>query len=448
MYKRQQLQNKKIRAPKSQVASRFNAPKQNQIAAKESEGKAPVKVRESVFTLDDHKKQLSAWIEAERIPGKFQAWFTKDADPMNADWRIKTVYKGTVELLEIEAPVRKMETPEVATAIYEQLRKEHLRAFRKSIRQIWLRSTGDGRFAVLVQANLRGKNSAHASKTFVDFIQRSCPEVISLHFIQCKPDHLFDPAMVQSMHTDAKRIFGSDFMPIAGTGFVMHVLDWAPRIKDAWISLPQRIADAIHPAKEDKLFEFYSASCYVGASLANVFSSVECMDCRESAMQSAKQNARILLDGNLKFHRQKIEASAIAKFFGKAQNDGRWTFYFNLPGDDPLPTGVIQTAASSRPERILIQTSNLEIAAKEIRKLRSEGYVLRKSIPLYLEPGSPKIEVLFIFVPDREGLLGHNPANMAKSKNVQRPKERLDRAKSGDIPHFVQKTPTFRQRKD
>ena len=33
----------------------------------------------------------------------------------------------------------------------------------------------------------------------------------------------------------------------------------------------------------------------------------------------------------------------------KAANEGRWTFYFNLPGDEPLATGVVQTAASARP---------------------------------------------------------------------------------------------------
>lgn len=414
---------------------------------KEDETK-PVKIQASAFTLEDHKKQLAAWIEAEHIPGKFQAWYTAPADPTHSDWRIKSVYKGPQELLEVEVPVRKMDVPDIVTQILSQLRKDHLRAFRKSIRQIWLRATGDGRFAMLVQANLRGRNSAHASKTFVDFVQRSLPEVISLHFIQCKPDHLFDPAIAQTMSTEAKCAIGKDFMPIAETGFSMHVLDWAPRVKDAWIGLPKRIADAIHPTKGDRLFEFYSASSYVGASLANLFESVNCLDCRETAMLSAKLNARALIENNLRFHRQKLDANFFAKFFRKPENEGRWTFYFNLPGDEPLATGVVQTAATSRPERILLQTSNLEVAAKEIRKFRNEGYMLRKSIPLYLEPGSAKFEVLFIFVPDRNGLLGRNPANLARSRNVQRPKESANRAKTGNIPHFVQKSPSFRSRKD
>jgi hypothetical protein len=165
-------------------------------------------------------------------------------------------------------------------------------------------------------------------------------------------------------------------------------------------------------------------------------------------MLSSKYNARALVENNMRFHRQKLDANFFAKFFRKPENEGRWTFYFNLPGDEPLATGVVQTAAASRPERILLQTSNLEVAAKEIRKFRNEGYMLRKSVPLYLEPGSAKFEVLFIFVPDRNGLLGRNPAILARSKNVQRPKERIERAKKGNIPHFVQKDAAFRSRKD
>ena len=241
---------------------------------------------------------------------------------------------------------------------------------------------------------------------------------------------------------------GVRLRPLAGTGFCMHVLDWSPRMKDAWLALPARIKDAIHPAVGDKFFEFYSGCSYVASSLANCFAQVESLDCRESAMQSTRYNSRSLPEGNLKFHRALLDENLFAKFFNKEENEGRWTFYFNIPEGESLPSGVEQAAALSRPERILLQVSDLEIAAKEIRHFRREGYVLRKNIPLYLEPGSGKFELLLLFVPDRAGLLSQNPALKAKSRNVQRPKERINSQKEGNIPHFVQMTPTFRQRKD
>ena len=73
--------------------------------------------------------------------------------------------------------------------------------------------------------------------------------------------------------------------------------------------------------------------------------------------------------------------------------------------------------------------------------------MLRKNIPLYLEPGSDKFEVMFLFVPDRVGILGQNPAQKQRSRTIQRPKERVFAQKTQEIPHFSQKAPTFKQRK-
>ena len=416
--------------------------------AKKAEKSAAPAVRR-IMTFDDIKAQVSAWMENDRIPGKLQAWFTADAIPEHSDWRIVKEYRGKQEFLTIDAPTRDMKPIELVNRVMEQLHKDHLHIFKKALRQIWFRATGDGRFALLVQVNVKGKLSAHGYKTFIDFIERSCPEVISSHQIQCLPDRLFNPADAQGMKIETKCSLGNDFMPIAGTGFCMHVLDWTPRIKDAWLNLPVRIKDAIHPNREDRFFEFCSGSSYISASLAAYFKQVESMDCRESAMQSSKLNIRNLSTSNMRFHRSHLDANFISKFFSRSENaEGRWTFYINLNAEDILPSNVEQTLAASRPERILLQTGNLETASREIKAFRNEGYVLRKSIPLYLEPGSGRFEILFLFVPDRVGLLGQNPAMAHRSRNIQRPKERPQSSKKCEIPHFVQQTPSFRQRKD
>jgi hypothetical protein len=54
---------------------------------------------------------------------------------------------------------------------------------------------------------------------------------------------------------------------------------------------------------------------------------------------------------------------------------------------------------------------------------------------------------MFLFVPDRVGILGQNPAQKQRSRTIQRPKERVSAQKTQEIPHFSQKAPTFKQRK-
>lgn len=438
---------KPLTAGKFHASRKSDVRKDDELERKTANADKPVVRR--VLSFDDIKAQVTAWTENDRIPGKMQAWFTADAVPEHSDWRIVKEYRGKQEFLTIDAPARDIKPIDLVNRVMEQLHKEHLHIFKKALRQIWFRATGDGRFALLVQINVKGKLSAHGYKTFVDFIERSCPEVISCHQIQCLPDRLFDPVEAQGMKVESKCSLGNDFMPIAGSGFCMHVLDWTPRIKDAWLALPMRIKDAIHPNREDRFFEFCSGSSYVSATLAPCFKQVEALDCRESAMQSSKINIRNIATSNMRFHRSHLDANFISKFFSKSDNaEGRWTFYINLNASDSLPSEVEHTLAASRPERILLQTGNLETASREIKAFRNEGYMLRKSIPLYLEPGSGKFEILFLFVPDRAGLLGQNPALAHRSRNIQRPKERPQRSKMSEIPHFVQQIPSFKQRKD
>ena len=434
-------------APKKLVAGRFHSAPKNAIPEKAESEQKPKAMRRAV-PFEEIKRQLAAWAEDNRIPGKIQAWFTRDAVADHCDWRILNKIANNHESLVIEPPAYGMEPPALVKSVFDQLHKEHLHTLKKAMRQIWFRATGDGRYALLVQANIHGRNSGHEIKSFTEFLQHSCPQVISCHQLQCTPNHLFDPAMQQNMRVEAKASFGSAFMPIAGTGLTMHVLDWSPRIKDAWLELPLRIRDAIHPARSDKFFEFYSAAGYVSASLAPDFEQVAALDCRETAMESAKMNARNAISGNMRFYRSHLDRAFLEKFFGKRDNEGKWTFYLNEPEAEPITSDLVQAIAASRPERILLQVSDLENAAKQIKRFRTEGYMLRKNIPLYLEPGSGKFELLMLFVPDRAGLLGGFAATKGVKRAVKRPQERISGKNQGDIPHFVQKKVAPGKRKD
>ena len=421
-----------------------------QKAESKSSVQNPV-AKKTKASFEDLKNQLSAWVSTEKIPGKVQAWFTDKAETGFADWRILKVVNGNSERFTIESPSSELEKPEVVSKVFEQLKKEHLKIFCKALRQIWFRGVGDNQFAVLIQANLKGRNSAHGYKTFVEYLERTAPEICSCHHVQCTPDYLFDPTASVNMKVEAKAAYGNDFMPIGESGSVMHVLDWSPRIRDVWQNLPQRIESAIHPSADDSFFEFYSGSSFVSSALSGRFQRVDSMDCRDYAMLSSRLNARNSINENVHFHRGHVEASFFNKFFSKKENEAKWTFYLNLPENESLAQGMEQAVAGARPERILLQTASLDIAAKEIKKFRNEGYMLRKSIPLYLEPGSGKFELLMIFVPDRVGILGNNISLKGRTHSVKRPQERvLGRGfaeNKQEQPHFSKEVPSFKQRK-
>ena len=94
--------------------------------------------------------------------------------------------------------------------------------------------------------------------------------------------------------------------------------------------------------------------------------------------------------------------------------------------------------AACRPERILLNSSNLSVATTEIKKFRNEGYMLRKIIPLDLEPGSNTFQTLFLFVPDRAGLLGRKTPHPGKViKRIEKPA--TDMSNAAETIRFTQK---------
>ena len=158
----------------------YKSVKNGKYQNKQEPSKVEKPVIRKTASFEDIQKQFHAWIEDMRIPGKVQAWYTAEAKPENSDWKIYSKLINGHESLLLDAPAKGMDVPEVVSLVFEQIKKTHLHNFRKAIRTIWFRACGNGTFALVVQANLRGKNSAHECKTFVDFLERSCPEITKL----------------------------------------------------------------------------------------------------------------------------------------------------------------------------------------------------------------------------------------------------------------------------
>ncbi len=419
----QKRKSKPLPAPKKEVSKILELPSEHQ----------------------EKKEYLARWAKEEHIPGKALSWFSVASAPEQADFRLISETRGKHRMLMIEPPYKGMQPPPLVHAIYDQLRKDHLSTLKKALLQMWIRSTGDGRFGIVMQLVLRSSDSARAFKTFLSYLERNHPEVLCCHLVQCRPFLPFDPSNPPAaMRMDLRTGFGSEFLPIADTGFAYHILDWTPRCKAAWIEFPQKLKSVIHPAGDDRLLEIHSGSSYWGARLSESFASVDTLDYRIPAKLSAKHNASNA--SGFHFHSGKLSPEWITGFFSKKESDGKWTILLNPPAGEALPPGVISAIAKSCPERIVFISSDLKTAAQEIKRFRRENYMLRKYLPLDFEPGKPAFEVAFIFVPDRAGILGGKLAQTSKTpKKV--PGNKKSKASPFETPHFIQQKSPSRSRK-
>jgi tRNA/tmRNA/rRNA uracil-C5-methylase (TrmA/RlmC/RlmD family) len=232
------------------------------------------------------------------------------------------------------------------------------------------------------------------------------------------------------MKYDLKQGFGSVYLPIAETGFYCHILDWMPKTKSTWLAWPERLKNAIHPVKGDRLLACYCGPAPEAFYLAPYFEEVHCLDAREWAEQSCLHNAHTANLSSVSFHRKKLDIKWVEEFFAPQNRAGKWTILLNPPESALLSAPLTEAIAVAKPERIVHIIGYLDRAATEIKRWRKCGYVLRKIIPLDINPGSSRYELALLFVPDREGLLGRKP--MMPNSSAKKP--------APPAPRFVQKT--------
>jgi hypothetical protein len=352
----------------------------------------------------DKKQKISDWAKLNKIPGKIQAIFTAEAE--GGDWRyVSREVKGKRTLVWEGIPDELL--PESLQKIEEQLEKEHLRFFKKQITQIIFRSNCGGSYGMLIQANLNTPEQSRGYKTFLEYLQRIHPEILCAHAVQTKPSFPFDTsnppiAMQYALHKG----FGSEYIKLKSTELCFHILDWLPKSKGTYLRLGEKLQDWLHPAKDDRLLSCYCGAAIESMHLSKSFNDVHCLDAREWAKLSFAQNVQALKIKNARFYHCKLEETWVKKFFAGEINKGKWTILLNPPQGELLTQPLTQAIASAKPQRVVHITGNLENAAKETKRWRSAGYVLRKIMLIEWHPNIKRLELAMLFVPDSAGLLG------------------------------------------
>jgi len=366
----------------------------------------------------DKKQKISDWAKANKIPGKIQAIFTAEAE--GGDWRyISREVKGKRVLVWEGIPDEPL--PENLQKIETQLEKEHLRFFKKQIMQIIFRSDCGGNYGALIQANLNTPEQSRCYKTFLEYLQRTHPEILCAHSVQTKPSFPFDTSNPQAaMQCALHKGFGSEYIKLAQTELYFHILDWLPKTKGTYLRLGEKLREWLHPAKDDRLLSCHCGAATESMQLCKSFKDVHCLDAREWAKSSFTQNIQSLKIKNARFYKDVLNEDWVKKFFAGEVNKGKWTILLNPSHGELLTQPLTQAIAAAKPERIVHIIGDLENAAKEANRWRSCGYALRKIMPIEWHPNIKRLDLAMLFVPDRAGLLGRKAgvqAPKSKKKN-------------------------------
>lgn len=350
------------------------------------------------------RSRLQEWLQENRIPTKLQATFSGPVSSAG-DWIIRREEVKQHIRLQIIPPRKGLETPPLLSELYTYLQREHMHSIRRALLQLTLRSAGSTQWALILQARTHSTQTVHAIKVLTQFLQRQHPEVICLHQLDTRPWIPFTPYdPPRGIQTQLKNWFGPEFIPLGQTGHLIHVLDWTPAIRHPYCELPARILKAIHPQPDDELLELHAGSSLISLSLHRHFAKIHALDVREISKQSFLANVKAQKVKNVQFHQDLLEASWIEKFF--ARKRGKFTVLLNPNHGEALPPRVLRLLAeSTQVQRIVHISADLSVFAREIRRWRRNGFLLRKLVPLELLPESGNGELMAVFARDSQGVL-------------------------------------------
>jgi protein-L-isoaspartate O-methyltransferase len=370
----------------------------------------------------DKKAALLRWQSEHQIPGKIQSFLTGSHDP-TGDWCLRNVLHGRQHRLDILGPSEQINPPEIVDKIYDYLIQEHQYYLRKSMLQMWIRATAPGEYALLLQAQIRGAGTGHAIKLLENHLTRNVPEVVALHRVETKPWYPFRTDLPpKSMKYDLKPIFGPEILPLGDTGHFFHILEWVPQLRNGYFKLPERLLGAIHPMPGDRLLELHCGSGFLGCQMAKYFEEVVCVDARGISKLSVLHNIKARRLTNVQYLQESVDAEFLATFFKKK---GPWTVILNPQAGESLPTGIIRNIAAGPVGRVIHIGSNLDVLEAEIRRYRRAGMLLRKMIPLDLNPTSNRLEIALFFAPDREGVLKMGSEAVKKAAEAENDPEHI-----------------------
>ncbi len=203
-----------------------------------------------------------------------------------------------------------------------------------------------------------------------------------------------------------KKLFGRDslFLKVGDHKFLYDPTAFSQINASILENLLDKAKQLLKPKATQRLLDLYCGYGLFGLGLRKDFAEIVGVDAAPQAIASARVNAN--RDKSLPpvhLFSAPINASVLGK---------------RMPGDPSLEEsvvldpprqgaepGVIKALAARAPKRVLHIFCNTDNIPSSLRSWRQSGYMVAKVIPMDFFPGTDKLEVLVLLMPDQFGLL-------------------------------------------
>jgi tRNA/tmRNA/rRNA uracil-C5-methylase (TrmA/RlmC/RlmD family) len=178
------------------------------------------------------------------------------------------------------------------------------------------------------------------------------------------------------------------------TGFTQVNEAMVPRLLSA-------VQELLCPAPTEHLIDLYCGYGLFTHFLASSYAHALGLDAAPESIEAAQQNTRFFPPGNrVAFRVSRIEGEGVAHQLPRP--DGHAEALLADPPRQGLPTPVIVALAGRAPTKVVQACCGIDEVPRQILAWQANGYRLTAVVPLDLFPGTPHLETLLSFVPDRQ----------------------------------------------
>ncbi len=203
-----------------------------------------------------------------------------------------------------------------------------------------------------------------------------------------------------------KKLFGRDnlFLKVGENKFLYDPTAFSQINASILENLLEKARQLLKPRTTQRLLDLYCGYGLFGLGLRKDYAEIVGVDAAPQAIASARSNAqRDKTLPPIHLFSAPINASVLEK-----RMPGDPTLEESVVLDPPrqgVESGVIKALAGRAPKRVLHVFCNTDNIPASLRAWRQNGYMVGKVIPMDFFPGTDKLEVLVLLMPDQYGLL-------------------------------------------
>lgn len=260
------------------------------------------------------------------------------------------------------------------------------------------------RFTVLFNVHRLNGEVVRKAKLLGEHLKSMDPKTVSafIYFDPSRSDFYFE-ASDHEGPWKLKKLFGADDiqLKILNRTYAFNPTGFCQVNASILPAFLEKADQLLNPKTEFRLLDLYSGFGFFTLHLGHAYREAFGVDLGSVSIESAQKMAAADPASHCRFRSGRIQAQNLPKLLPPPLAGKPEVLLLDPPRQGTEP-GVIPALAERKPTRILHIFCDLDTLPIEVKEWRRCGYKVAEVVPLDMFPGTDNLEVMVLFLPDRQ----------------------------------------------